>query len=114
MSPVSHQTARLAKTSGSTYGEFGEVKYVSVPQGSTYELSMHGLSTGTFSLDMQESSGGVVTTSSTIANVPTTESTLASLTISDGISTASALAVDESGDGSNVITLAPVVGETVT
>ena len=99
---------------GSTYGEFGEVKYISVPQGSTYELSMHGQATGTFSLDIQESSGGVVTNSSTIANVPTTESTLASLTISDGISTASALAVDESGDGSNVITLAPVVGETVT
>jgi len=96
---------------GSSYGEFGEVKYVTVPQGSTYTLSMHGQASGTFSLDMQESSGGVVTNSSTIASVPQ-GSTLASLTISDGINTASPLTVDKNGDG-NTFTITPKVGETV-
>ncbi|MFI5260451.1 MAG: hypothetical protein ACHQU0_01480 [Candidatus Paceibacteria bacterium] len=97
---------------GSTYGEFGEVKYVIVPEGSQYQLSLHGQATGTFSLDMQEYSGGTVTTSSTFANVPTTENTLASLTVSDG-SDVSALSVDENGDGKDVITLPLKTGETV-
>lgn len=96
----------------SSYGEFGEVKYITVPQGNTYQLSMHGQASGTFSLDMQESSGGVVTNSSTIANVPTTANTLASLTISDGIDTASLLTVDKNGDG-KTFTISPKVGETV-
>lgn len=97
----------------STYDEFGEVKYITVPEGGSYTLAMHGQDTGTFSLDIQESSGGVVTASSTIANVPTTRSTLASLTISGGIETASALRVDENGDGGNIISITPRVGETV-
>ena len=83
---------------GSTYGEFGEVKYATVPEGS-YTLNMNGQASGTFSLDIQESSGGVITASTTIANVPTTASTLASLTISGGLDTVSVLTVDENGDG---------------
>ncbi|MFZ2500538.1 MAG: immunoglobulin-like domain-containing protein [Minisyncoccia bacterium] len=96
---------------GSTYGEFGEVKYVSVAQGN-YQLSLHGQASGTFSLDMQESSGGTITNSSTIANVPTTANTLASLTISGGIDAVSPLTVDTNGDG-KTITIAPKSGEVV-
>jgi pimeloyl-ACP methyl ester carboxylesterase len=97
----------------SVYGEFGEVKYIIVPEGN-YTLSMSGQASGTFSLDMQESSGGIITASSTIANVPTTANTLASLTISGGLSTASALMVDQNGDGTDVLTITPQIGETVT
>jgi len=97
----------------STYGEFGEVKYITVPEGSNYQLTMHGQASGTFSLDIQETTSGIITASSTIASVPTTASTLASLTISGGIDTASALSVDENGDGKNMITITPKVGETV-
>ncbi|MFA5998237.1 MAG: hypothetical protein WC814_02525 [Candidatus Paceibacterota bacterium] len=96
----------------STYGEFGEVKYITVPEGD-YTLSMNGQASGTFSLDMQESSGGVITTSSIIANVPTTASTLASLTISGGLDTVSALTVDQNGDGTDILTITPHIGETV-
>ena len=98
---------------GSTYGEFGDVKYVIVPEGVQYQLTLHGQDSGTFSLDMQESSGNVVTNTSTIASVPTTANTLATLNISNGIDTASALTVDENGDGGNIINLSPVVGATV-
>ncbi len=97
---------------GSSYGEFGEVKYIIVPEGN-YTLNMNGQASGTFTLEMQESSGGIVTASSTIANVPTTADTLASLTISGGINTASALAVDEDGDGATDITITPEIGATV-
>jgi len=99
--------------SNSNYGEFGEVKYIIVPQGNAYQLTMHGQGTGTFSLDIQESSGGLVTSSATIANVPTTANTFASLTIADGLETASPLLVDEHGDGNSEISLTPVAGETV-
>lgn len=97
---------------GSVYGEFGEVKYVSVPAGD-YQLAMHGQASGNFSLDIQESVDGEVTAVSTIANVPTTSSTLAALTIAGGVETASALSVDLRGDGSSVVEIAPEVGAVV-
>jgi len=97
----------------SSYGEFGEVKYVSVPQGNTYELKMYGQDTGTFALDIQESVGGIVSNTSTVANVPVTANTLASLTITDGVSTASALRVDKNGDNTSIINVTPKVGEYV-
>ena len=49
---------------------------------------------------------------STFANLPVTPSTLASLTISG--ETPSPLIVDEDGDGKNIITLSPKIGEIVT
>ena len=98
---------------GSTYAEFGEVKYIIAPQGISYTLTLHGQDSGAFSLDIQEYSGGVVTSASTIANVPTTANTLASLTITNGLDTASALTVDKNGDGAGIISLTPKVGETV-
>ena len=99
--------------SGATYGEFGDVKYIIADGGANYELILHGQDTGTFSLDIQESSGGIITASSTIANVPVTPNTIVSLTLSGGIDTASALAVDIDGDGKNIITITPKVGETI-
>ena len=100
--------------SGATYGEFGDVKYIIADGGANYELILHGQDTGTFSLDIQESSGGIITASSTIANVPVTPNTTVSLTLSGGIDTASALTVDVDGDGKNIITLTPKIGEIVT
>jgi pimeloyl-ACP methyl ester carboxylesterase len=90
----------------SSYGELGEVKYVTVPEGE-YQLTLHGQDTGTFSLEVESGSGV-----STFANLPVTPSTLASLTISG--ETPSPLIVDEDGDGKNIITLSPKIGEIVT
>jgi pimeloyl-ACP methyl ester carboxylesterase len=98
--------------SGAEYGEFGDVKYIIADGGASYELILHGQDTGTFSLDIQESSGGIITASSTIANVPVTSRTIVSLTLSGGIETVSALTVDVDGDGANIITITPKVGET--
>lgn len=95
------------------YGEFGEVKYILAPAGQQYELKMQGLSTGEFSLDIQELTGNTVSSSATIANVPTTANTVATLTITNGISGASPLKVDEDGNGSTDIDISPKQGETV-
>ncbi|MDD2657769.1 MAG: NosD domain-containing protein [Candidatus Pacebacteria bacterium] len=111
---------------GSTYGEFGDVQYIIVPAPASpsdrYELTLHGQMNGggasgtqesTFSLDIQESGGGVAGPLATLADIPLVASTTASLTIAASIDTASPLVVDESGDGTNVITVTPVIGETV-
>jgi parallel beta-helix repeat protein len=109
---------------GSTYGEFGGVGYVILPAGDHYELMLGGQpnsggaggwqgSEGTFTLDIQESLGGVVVASTTIAEIPVTASTTASLVISGGLDSSSPLMVDENGDGTQIITITPVIGETV-
>jgi len=100
--------------SGAQYGEFGDVKYLIAPAGQEYTLTLHGQSAGTFSLDIQEQTGNTVTTSTTIADVPTTAQTTASLTITNSVADASSLTVDENGDGSTDIELTPVTGETTT
>lgn len=97
----------------STSGTLGEVKYVIVPSGSPYTLSLDGEASGTFTLDMQEQDGDTVIASSTIADVPVTPATSASLTISDSLESASPLVVDEDGNGSADLSIVPVLGSTV-
>ena len=97
---------------GVTYGEFGEVKYIIAPEGN-YTLNMNGQATGAFSLEMQGMSGNDIVSSAIIANVPTTASTMASLSINGGLNTVSSLVVNVNGDGSNIITISPILGETV-
>ena len=98
---------------GSTYGQFGEVKYVIVPEGNRYDLAMHGQANGTFSLDVQEIMDGTVTVSTTLADVPTTASTTVAMNVQSGISTLSPMRVDENGDGTIDATLVPRLGSTV-
>lgn len=98
---------------GSTYSEFGEMKYITVPEGNTYQLTMHGLSNGVFSLDMQERTGDTVTASSTIADVPTTASTTVTMAILPDVSTLSPMNVDENGDGKIDSVIIPKLGNTV-
>ena len=94
------------------YGEFGDVQYIIAPQGPQYQVVLHGLDVGIFSLDIQEVEAGSVSRQATLANIPTTGNTLVTLNIGNGIETASVLEVDEDGDGKIDITLQPLVGET--
>lgn len=95
------------------YGQFGEVQYLIVPKGLQYALTLNGLSSGTFTLDIQEVSNGTVVATTTFTNVPTTENTTASLKIIDGIESATPLSVDTDGDGDEDISLQPQVGQLV-
>lgn len=107
----------------STYGEFGDTQYLILPGDSPYELSISGQESewtsggsggATFTLDIQESTDEVVTSSTSIADVPVTASTTAVLSIpEEGMGTSTPLVVDENGDGEDDITITPVVGETV-
>ncbi len=86
---------------GSEYGQFGEVQYITVPAGPEYTVEMNGLASGTFSLDIQEVSGGSIVASTTLASIPTQVGTIARMTISDTLATASSLSVDSDGNGSD-------------
>ena len=97
---------------GSTYGEFGGVRYVTVPEGDPYELTIDGQGDSTFSLDLQESSGGTITATSSVAGIPTTAQTVATFSVSS-VGSPTPIRVDENGDGTDVLTVTPQAGETV-
>ncbi|MFZ2167447.1 MAG: hypothetical protein WAV50_01095 [Minisyncoccia bacterium] len=98
---------------GSTYGEFGEVKYVIVPAGNRYQLSMRGQSNGEFTLNAQETSGGTIVASSTIARVPTTASTTVTIDIQPTFPTLSLMKIDKDGDGTTDVIITPRPNEVV-
>lgn len=95
---------------GVQYGVFGEVQYIIAPAGTTYRIEMHGTGSGTFSLDVQETEAGEVTSATTFANLPATTNTVATLNVTNGIDTLSSLSVDENNDGTTDISLAPEIG----
>ncbi len=97
---------------GTTYGEFGDVKYLIAPTGTEYELVLNGQGDGVFSLDIQEQDGDFSTTT-TFADVPTTSSTTVRLTMTNGIMDASPLSIDTDGNSEADIEIAAVAGETV-
>lgn len=98
---------------GAVYGEFGEVKYIIAPAGQKYTLVMNGTGTGTFSLDIQEALGDEVISTATIANVPTTNETTASLTVENGLIDSSSLQVDLDGDAQIDFEISPEEYKTV-
>lgn len=101
------------EVAGVEYGEFGDVKYLIAPAGTEYELIMQGQEAGVFSLDIQEQTGNTVTSSATIADVPTTANTIARLTTTSGTSDTSSLQVDYDGNGTNDTTITVEASTTV-
>lgn len=102
-------TSAEASIPGSSYGQLGNTRYVSVPADGEYSLSLTGASSSPMDLDIEED--GASTTISTIADIPSTASTTASMTITNG--GASPLTIDEDGDGSVDMSVTPLPGEDV-
>lgn len=99
---------------GSHYETFGEVKYISAPASSFPKLVLTGYETGSFTLDIAAKQGETVTASTTFSGIPSATSTVAAIDFSDGtIAHASALTIDENGDGHTDFSLAPKVGDIV-
>lgn len=96
----------------SIYGEFGEVKFITVPSSGTYTLVLKGQSNGSFSLDIQEEENTSLRTT-TFADVPVSEGTIASLKINSGDLYSSLLSVDGDGDTAIDFSLKPTAGEVV-
>lgn len=99
---------------GGSYGEFGEVKYITVPAGVTYHVLLKGQATGDFSLDLQEEQSDAVIASTTFFDIPTTASTTASIDVNGDVTNTSPLAVDEDGNGVSDFVLTPKINDAVT
>jgi pimeloyl-ACP methyl ester carboxylesterase len=86
---------------GASYGEFGEVKYISISASASTTLVMHGEGVGRFTLNVQEVTGGVVTATTTFANIPVSTSTLVTMSVPENsiLSTLPGLAIDQDGNG---------------
>lgn len=97
---------------GVTYGEFGEVKYIIAPAGE-YIVSMRGKASGTFSLDIQSLSGNEIVSSVTLADVPTTEATVATIAVNSDLANTGALMLDLNGDGTAESEIQPSLDDTV-
>jgi len=97
---------------GSRYERFGGIVYATAPASTTIHVIMHGVDEGSFTLDVEETNGGVTIASTTFAGIPSGTTTTATLTIPQGggIASSSSLAVDENGDGSVEMLLAPKEG----
>ncbi len=98
---------------GSEYGVFGDVQFVRVPAGEPYMLELDGYASGTFALELRETQADDVTSEIAFIDVPTTEATLARMTVGPDLSTQHALEIDSNGDGSIDTTLRASAGETV-
>jgi hypothetical protein len=95
----------------SFHGSVGDVSYVSVPSGNQYTLGIHGTSDDTDSLDIEERTGDALTASTTLADIPLTATSVATLTISDSIAAASVLGIDSNGDGVPDFTAKTIPGD---
>ena len=96
------------------YKLFGEVQYISVPASSTPTLHLDGYAEGSFTLEVQEVQGDVVTATTTFLGIPNATTTTAQMSFSDGtIANAEPLMVDIDADGDTDITLQSKIGEIV-
>ncbi|MCK9351166.1 MAG: hypothetical protein M0P76_00100 [Candidatus Pacebacteria bacterium] len=100
---------------GSQYIAFGELKYISVPASSNLHLAMNGYASGSFTLDVEEWQGDAIMASTTFAAIPSATSTVATMSVlaNEGVAGVSPLYVDENGDGTIDMTLAPKIDGTV-
>ncbi len=101
---------------GARYKKMGEIQYLSIPKSLEPVLSLRGISSGSFDLDIEEYLGGVIVATTTFASVPSSTSTLATINFNNGgsINNASDLVVDYEGDGDADFNLKPEVGSVVT
>lgn len=101
---------------GSYYEVLGGVTYVTIPASSAIHAFMQGTEEGSFTLEVEQVNGNIVTASSTFAGIPSTATTYATLTIpQDGeIANATPLTVDENNDGTVDFSITPLLNETAT
>lgn len=94
---------------GASYGEFGEVKYISIPASASTTLVMRGEGVGRFTLNIQEVTGGNITATTTFANIPVSTSTLVTMSVSGNpvLSALSGLTIDQDGNGTIDTSVSP-------
>jgi len=99
---------------GTYYDEFGDAKYIFSDALSSAHVIMEGYANGTFTFNVDELLGDTLVASTTFRDIPTTPDTIVTLDVQSGVSSLSLMRVDENGDGTTDITLAPRLNGVVT
>lgn len=100
---------------GAYYREFGEVKYITAPAGTTLHLILNGEAAGFFDLEIEEVGGSAIVATTTFIDIPSSTSTVVTMNFTDGtIANAGALNVDEDGNGTTDFSLTPKLNDIVT
>ncbi len=85
---------------GVYYEQIGEVQFISTPNDLELTLKMKGLSDGSFSLDIDKQQGNTVLDSVSFQGIPSTEDTVATVSILDNMDIVSSfINIDNNGDG---------------
>jgi pimeloyl-ACP methyl ester carboxylesterase len=95
---------------GATYGEFGDVKYISAPAGPEYGIELHGYDSGTFTLEIQKLIGDEEVMEVAFVGLTSTPETIARIDIGDGAEPVGSLILDIDGDGSPDQIISPEAG----
>lgn len=107
-------SASVSSFSGAVFKRFGEVQYISVPASVAPTLHLDGYAQGSFTLEVQEIEGNMLVASTTFAGIPTGTETEASMSFADGtITNATPLAIDQDGNGTVDVSLAPKLNGTI-
>ncbi|MBM3261516.1 hypothetical protein FJY93_03800 [Candidatus Kaiserbacteria bacterium] len=108
-------SASTSTIPGATYKRYGEVQVISIPQSVSPTVVLSGVSDGSFTLEVEEYSGGIVVATTTFAGVPSLADTSATMSFPDGtIQNAGDLTIDYDGNGTIDFTLAPEESAEVT
>jgi pimeloyl-ACP methyl ester carboxylesterase len=94
------------------YREFGEVKYIINRSNLPVRIVMNGQSSGTFSFDIENQDNGTTSTTSFV-DIPVSTTTIATLDMTDDISSLSNLNIDNDGNGTVDLSLKPKLGQVV-
>jgi len=93
---------------GGYYRRYGEVQFISVPTESNPTVSLNGEEDGSFTLEVSEEVSGIVIDKVSFISIPNKKETFATMSFEDGsLESASALYLDEDGDGKNDFFLEP-------
>jgi len=99
---------------GTYYAEFGDVKYLFSDASSSTRILMDGYAPGTFTFNIDQYSGDILTASTTFKDIPTTPDTIVQMDVQSDISTLSPMSIDQNGDGITDVSIEPVKDGTVT
>jgi pimeloyl-ACP methyl ester carboxylesterase len=86
---------------GARYNRYGDVQLLSIPKTATGTLILHGISPGSFTLDIKEQNGNTILATTSFEGIPSATSTVVTMAINPDFSPVSdgTLRVDVDGDG---------------
>ncbi len=101
---------------GARYERYGDVQLLSIPKTATGTLTLHGIASGSFTLDLREENGDTILATTSFEGIPSATSTIVSMLINPTSSTISSgvLRIDLDGDGTIDETLNAHAGTTIT